>query len=60
MNLMSNDVRRFDDASSYLAFILMGPLETVLVLVLVAVQLGPAPAFVGVTIALVLVRGIGM
>ncbi|CAG9463350.1 unnamed protein product [Pedinophyceae sp. YPF-701] len=55
VNLVSNDVRRFDDMGPFWPFVLVAPIELVVVLVLVALELGVAPAFVGVSAVLALI-----
>lgn len=47
VNLISNDVRRFDDASPFWPFLIFGPIELALVLMMVALELGIVPAIVG-------------
>ena len=47
INLMSNDVRRFDDFGPFWVYIWAGPLELCFVLLLVALELGFWPAFAG-------------
>lgn len=55
VNLISNDVRRCDDACPYLPFLLLGPLHLVITLVLIANELGFLPAFAGVGTTMLLV-----
>lgn len=55
MNLVSNDVRRFDDALPFWCFLFGGPLELVTVLILLSVELGPAAAFAGVATMLLVI-----
>jgi ATP-binding cassette subfamily C (CFTR/MRP) protein 4 len=55
VNLVSNDVRRFDDAATFWNFLLCGPLELAIVLVLVGLQLGFAAAVAGVSTLLLLI-----
>ena len=40
VNLVSNDVRRFDEASTFYNFLIGGPLELCIVFVLVGTKLG--------------------
>ncbi|MEW5316893.1 MAG: hypothetical protein WDW38_008234 [Sanguina aurantia] len=51
VNLVSNDVRRFDDAFFFLPFMWGGPLELSMVLLMVSLNLGVVPAFAGVAAA---------
>ena len=55
MNLVSNDVRRFDDAMPFWAFLWVGPLELTCVLVLLSIQLGAPAAFAGVATMLLVI-----
>jgi hypothetical protein len=55
VNLVSNDVRRFDDVGSFWVFVWAGPLETLVVLLLVALEFGVVPAVAGVSTLLLLV-----
>ncbi|BDA43779.1 probable cystic fibrosis transmembrane conductance regulator [Coccomyxa sp. Obi] len=55
VNLVSNDVRRFDDAMPFWCFLWGGPLELAIVLVLLSVELGPAAAFAGVASMLLVI-----
>lgn len=48
VNLVSNDVRRFDDFGPFWVFLWAGPTEAALVLLLVALAIGAAPAAAGV------------
>jgi len=52
VNLVSNDVRRFDDAVPFWIFVWAGPLEAAIVLAMVAAVVGPAAAFSGVGVLL--------
>jgi ABC transporter transmembrane region len=47
VNLVSNDVRRFDDGMPFWVFLWAGPLELVAVLVMVSIELGFLAAFAG-------------
>ncbi len=53
VNLVSNDVRRFDE-SGFWAFLWAGPLELVIVMALLIQLLGPAAALSGVATLLLL------
>ena len=55
INLVSNDVRRFDDVGPFWVFVWAGPLETSVVLLMVALELGIVPAVAGVGTLLLLV-----
>ena len=55
VNLVSNDVRRFDDAMPFWPFLFAGPLELVIILVLLSVQLGAPAAFAGVATTLLVI-----
>lgn len=55
MNLVSNDVRRFDDAMPFWAFLWVGPLELTCVLILLSIQLGAPAAFAGVATMLLVI-----
>jgi ABC-type multidrug transport system fused ATPase/permease subunit len=55
VNLVSNDVRRFDDAATFWVFLVGGPLELVAVLVLVSLRLGFPAALAGVATLLLLI-----
>ena len=55
VNLVSNDVRRFDDAGPYFMFIWAGPLEVVCVLVMVGSQLTFPAAIAGIATLLLLI-----
>lgn len=55
VNLVSNDVRRFDDAGPFWVFLWAGPLELGMVLLMVALELGIFPALAGVAATLVLI-----
>jgi ABC-type multidrug transport system fused ATPase/permease subunit len=52
VNLVSNDVRRFDDAVPFWIFVWAGPLEAAIVLGMVAAVVGPAAAFAGMGVLL--------
>jgi ABC-type transport system involved in cytochrome bd biosynthesis fused ATPase/permease subunit len=55
VNLVSNDVRRFDDFGPFWVFTWAGPVETVIVLALISIELGAVPAICGVASLLLLV-----
>ncbi len=55
VNLVSNDVRRFDDSAVFWVFLWAGPLELVIVLALLIELLGPAAAFAGVASLLLVI-----
>jgi hypothetical protein len=55
VNLVSNDVRRFDDAMPFWVFLWGGPLELICVLILLSMQLGPPAAFAGVATMLLVI-----
>lgn len=55
VNLVSNDVRRFDDAGPYFTFLWAGPLEVVCVLVMVGAQLTFPAAIAGIATLLLLI-----
>lgn len=55
VNLVSNDVRRFDDALPFWCFLWGGPFELATVLILLSVQLGAAAAFAGVATMLLVI-----
>lgn len=55
VNLVSNDVRRFDDACTFWPFLICGPIELLLVLVLVGTRLGYVAAVAGVSTLLLLI-----
>ncbi|GMH35448.1 hypothetical protein BSKO_03316 [Bryopsis sp. KO-2023] len=57
VNLISNDVRRFDDAMPFLVFVILGPLELVVVTVLISKEVGFLPALAGVSTMMLLVPG---
>lgn len=54
INLVSNDVRRFDDAGPFWCWLWGGPLELLLVGVLVGVDLGWQPALALVCLLLLI------
>lgn len=51
VNLLSNDVNRFDDAVLFIHYLWIGPLETIIVTYFLYVQVGFA-AFIGVALLL--------
>jgi len=55
VNLVSNDVRRFDDAMPFWIFLVAGPLELGMVLLMVSLELGFLPALAGVAATLLLI-----
>ena len=55
VNLVSNDVQRFDHAMSFWVFLWGGPLELICVLILLSIQLGPPAAFAGVATMLLVI-----
>lgn len=55
VNLVSNDVRRFDEAGTFWVFLIGGPLELIIVLVLVGLRLGFAASVAGVSTLLLLI-----
>ena len=55
VNLVSNDVRRFDDAMPFWPFLYAGPLELAIILVLLSFQLGAPAAFAGVATMLLVI-----
>ena len=54
-NLVSNDVRRFDDAMPFWCFLWGSPLELACVLILLSVELGAPSAFAGVATMLLVI-----
>lgn len=57
VNLISNDVRRCDDAYPYLPFLILGPLHLIITMLLVAHELGFVPAIAGIGTTMLLVPG---
>lgn len=55
VNLVSNDVRRFDDLGPFWVFGWAGPLETAVVLSLIAMEVGIVPAITGVSTLLMVI-----
>lgn len=55
VNLISNDVRRFDDAAAFWVFLLAGPLELCIVFVLIGLKLGFAASIAGIATLLLLI-----
>lgn len=55
VNLVSNDVRRFDDACSFWNFLVCAPIELAVVLVLVGLRLGFPASVAGVATLLLLI-----
>ena len=54
-NLVSNDVRRFDDGMPFWCFLWGAPLELACVLILLSVELGAPSAFAGVATMLLVI-----
>lgn len=55
VNLVSNDVRRFDEAGVFWPFLIVGPLELIAVFVLIGSQLGYLASFAGISTLLMLI-----
>eukprot|EP00210_Caulerpa_lentillifera_P007448 g7118.t1 len=55
VNLSSNDAERFSEASIFWPFLLLGPLETIMILILLSFVLGFLPAAAGLSFTLVLI-----
>jgi ABC-type multidrug transport system fused ATPase/permease subunit len=55
VNLVSNDVRRFDDFGTFWMFAWAGPLETLAVLIMVGLEMGWWPAVAGVSTLLLVI-----
>lgn len=55
VNVVSNDVRRFDEAGTFWVFLIGGPVELIIVLVLVGLRLGFAASVAGVATLLLLI-----
>ena len=55
VNLVSNDVRRFDDFGPFWVFTWAGPLEATIVLIMIGIEIGWVPAICGVGTLLLLV-----
>ena len=55
MNLVSNDVRRFDEAMPFWVFLWAGPLELAMVALMISLELGAAAAFAGIAALLALI-----
>lgn len=55
VNLVSNDVRRFDEGLVYWVFLWAGPLELACVILMISVELGAAAAFAGIAMLLALI-----
>lgn len=55
INLVSNDVRRFDEAGTFAVFLLAGPVELGIVLVLIGLKMGFAASVAGVATSLLLI-----
>eukprot|EP00892_Ulva_mutabilis_P006809 jgi/Ulvmu1/44/UM001_0047.1 len=55
VNLVSNDVRRFDDLGPFWVFAWAGPMETAVVLALIAMEVGIVPAITGVSTLLMVI-----
>ncbi|XP_061735042.1 ATP-binding cassette sub-family C member 4-like isoform X3 [Nerophis ophidion] len=54
VNLLSNDVNRFDEVTLYLHYLWIGPLQTAMVIVLLMYWIGPS-CFAGIAIIFVLI-----
>lgn len=57
VNLISNDVRRCDDAAPFLIYSILGPLELFLALLFIAQDIGFLPAAAGLGTMMLLVPG---
>lgn len=55
VNLVSNDVQRFDRAATFWVYILFGPIETLAVLLMVSYVLGVIPTISGFTCIFILI-----
>ena len=55
VNLVSNDVRRFDEAMPFWVFLWAGPLELAIVVLMISLELGAAAAFAGIAALLALI-----
>jgi len=55
VNLVSNDVRRFDEAMPFWIFLWAGPLELAIVVLMISLELGAAAAFAGIAALLALI-----
>jgi len=55
VNVVSNDVRRFDEAGTFWVFLIGAPIELIIVLVLVGLRLGFAASVAGVSTLLLLI-----
>ena len=55
VNLVSNDVRRFDESMPFWIFLWAGPLELAIVVLMISLEVGPAAAFAGIAALLALV-----
>ena len=55
VNLVSNDVRRFDEAGTFWVFIIGGPCELLAVFILVGIRMGFLASFAGVSSLLLLI-----
>lgn len=55
VNLVSNDVRRFDDLMPFWLFIWASPIELAMVLLLVSLELGILPALAGISSMLMVI-----
>ena len=55
VNLMSNDLKRFEFAIAFSPFLFFGPFETVFVLVVISLFLGFASAIAGISCFLVVI-----
>ena len=55
VNLVSNDVRRFDDAGPFWIFLGGAPLELAIVVLLLCLHLGPGATFAGIASMLLII-----
>lgn len=54
VNLISSDVRRFDDAAMAWFWLLFAPLELLIVLLMVSLEIGVVPGLAGLSLLLLL------
>lgn len=55
VNLVSNDVQRFDMAGIFYAYLYLGPIDLIVVLILVADEVGWIPAVSGLSTLILLI-----